>query len=222
MLSDGNLETLADADDLGLAVRVVVDGTWGFAAAVDLTPDAAARAAAEAVEVARVAAAINTERIELAAEPAHGEVSWVSAYQVDPFRSASPRRSGCWPTGARGCSPATGSTTSTPRCCRSRSASSTATAPPRPPSSGSGSHPERDRVAVEPDGRFETMRTLAPPAGRGYEYLGGSPWSGAAADGAWDFAAELAEMPGLLAAKLAAPASRPAGTTWSSTRRTCG
>ena len=59
-LSDGNLETLWDADDLGLAVRVVVEGTWGFASTIDLTPDAAARAAAEAVEVARVAAAINT------------------------------------------------------------------------------------------------------------------------------------------------------------------
>ena len=81
-------ETLADADTLGLAVRVVVDGTWGFAATVDMTPDAAARAAAEAVQVARVAAAINSERIELADEPAHGDVSWVSAYQVDPFEAS--------------------------------------------------------------------------------------------------------------------------------------
>ena len=40
------------------------------------------------------------------------------------------------------------------------------------------------------------MRTLAPPAGRGYEYLTGT---------GWDFAAELAEIPALLAAKLAAP-----------------
>ena len=84
-LSDGHLETLMDADELGLAVRVVLDGTWGFAAAVDLTPQAAVRAAEEAIDVARVAAAMNTERIELAAEPGYGDVSWVSAYQVDPF-----------------------------------------------------------------------------------------------------------------------------------------
>ncbi len=68
-LSDGNLETLFDGDDLGLAVRVVVDGTWGFASAVDLTQAAALRAAGEAVEVAKVAAAINAEPIELAGEP---------------------------------------------------------------------------------------------------------------------------------------------------------
>src|SRR5262249_37269640 len=84
-LSDGNLVTLFDGDDLGLAVRVVLDGTWGFASAVDLTQAAALRAAEEAVEVAKVAAAINTERIELADEPGYGEVSWVSAYDVDPF-----------------------------------------------------------------------------------------------------------------------------------------
>src|SRR6516164_5678481 len=68
-LSDGNPQTLFDADDTGLAVRVIVDGTWGFASAVDLTADAAAQAARQAVEVARVAAAMNTEPIELAPEP---------------------------------------------------------------------------------------------------------------------------------------------------------
>ena len=88
VLSDGALETLDDSDVLGLAVRVVVDGTWGFAATADMTPDAAGRAAAEAVQVARVAAAINSERIELADEPRHGDVRWVSAYQVDPFQAS--------------------------------------------------------------------------------------------------------------------------------------
>jgi TldD protein len=57
-------------------------------------------------------------------------------------------------------------------------------------------HPSVTAVAVEPGGRFETMRTLAPPAGRGYEYLTGT---------GWDFAGELARMPGLLAEKVAAP-----------------
>jgi TldD protein len=50
------------------------------------------------------------------------------------------------------------------------------------------------------DGTFDSMRTLAPPVGRGYEYLTG--------DGGWDWDAELAELPELLAAKLAAPSVR--------------
>ena len=84
-LSDGTPQTLFDADDTGLAVRVIVDGTWGFASAVDLTADAAAQAARQAVEVATVASAINTEPIELAPEPGYGDVSWISAYLIDPF-----------------------------------------------------------------------------------------------------------------------------------------
>ena len=57
-------------------------------------------------------------------------------------------------------------------------------------------YPSVTAVAVTDDGRFDTMRTLAPPAGRGCEYLTGTGWD-------WD--AELAELPELLAAKLTAP-----------------
>src|SRR5437868_7510957 len=58
-LADAALETALDADDVGLSVRVVKDGTWGFAAGIDLTPGGAARVAAQAIEVAAVARAIN-------------------------------------------------------------------------------------------------------------------------------------------------------------------
>lgn len=118
-LSDARLETAADADDLGFAVRVVKDGTWGFAAGIDLTPDAAVRVAEQAVEVAKVAAAINRERIELAPEPVHGERVWVSSYEVDPFTVPIADKvalltdwSPC------GCSTTTGSPTPTPHCSR--------------------------------------------------------------------------------------------------------
>ena len=56
------------------------------------------------------------------------------------------------------------------------------------------------------DTGFETMRTLAPPVGRGWEFL-----TGPASAGGWDWDAELAEMPELLAEKLLAP-SVQAGT----------
>ena len=42
-LRDGALEGANDTTDMGLSVRVVVDGTWGFAARVDLDVDAAVR-----------------------------------------------------------------------------------------------------------------------------------------------------------------------------------
>jgi TldD protein len=209
MLSDGTPETVYDTDVLGLAVRVVVDGTWGFAAAVDMTPDAAARAAAEAVQVARIAAAINTERIELADEPAHGDVSWVSAYQVDPFEASLTDKVELltdWSARllANERIAHVDAMLLQVRDCKFYSDGATTALQQRV-----RLHPVLTCVAVEPDGRFETMRTLAPPAGRGLEYLGGSPWSSPGTPGAWDFPAELATMPGLVAEKLAAPGVRP-------------
>ncbi|MBO0815387.1 MAG: TldD/PmbA family protein [Actinobacteria bacterium] len=210
VLSDGTPETLSDRDNLGLAVRVVVDGTWGFAATVDMTHDAAARAAAEAVQVARVAAAINSERIDLAGEPPHGEVSWVSAYEVDPFGASLTDKVELlreWSAGllADGRIAHVDAMLLQVRECKFYSDGATTALQQRVRVA-----PGLNCVAIEPDGRFETMRTLAPPAGRGLEYLGGSPWSRAGAAGAWDFPAELAALPGLLAEKLAAP-SVPAG-----------
>jgi TldD protein len=194
-LSDGRLQSLSDGDDSGLAVRVVVDGTWGFASAVDLTADAARTAARQAVEVARVAAAMNTERIELAPEPAHGDVTWVSAYEIDPF-TVSPREKvdllADWSARLLAHEAVShvdaglfqvkenkfytdGGTTATQQRVRV--------------------YPQLTAVAVTESG-FDDMRTLAPPAGRGWEYLTGT---------GWDFGSELAELPELLAAKLAAP-----------------
>src|SRR5690606_12762619 len=67
-----------------------------------------------------------------------------------------------------------------------------------------GTTTTQQRVRVHPsltatkaaDDRFDEMRTLAPPAGRGYEYLTGT---------GWDFPAELERIPELLDEKLKAP-----------------
>ncbi len=84
-LRDGRLEGSHDGMDSGLAVRVVVDGSWGFAACAELTPEAAADAAVRAVQLARVSRALNSQPVELAAEPVQPNGVWVSSYVVDPF-----------------------------------------------------------------------------------------------------------------------------------------
>ncbi|HST65826.1 MAG TPA: DNA gyrase modulator, partial [Mycobacteriales bacterium] len=85
VLRDGRVDSASDGQDVGFAVRVVHDGTWGFAAGVDLTPEAAVAVAERAVEVARVSRPVNSEPIELAEEPVHADVTWVSPYEVNPF-----------------------------------------------------------------------------------------------------------------------------------------
>jgi TldD protein len=58
-------------------------------------------------------------------------------------------------------------------------------------------HPEFTALTVDRStGQFESMRTLAPPVGRGWEYLTGS---------GWDWRGELAEIPELLREKTKAP-----------------
>jgi TldD protein len=58
-------------------------------------------------------------------------------------------------------------------------------------------HPEFTAVNVDRGaGAFSSMRTLAPPAGRGWEYFTGT---------GWDFDAEIAELPSLLMEHAKAP-----------------
>jgi TldD protein len=195
-LSDGQLETAADADDLGFAVRVVKDGTWGFAAGIDLTPDAAKRVAEQAVEVAKVAAAINRERIELAPEPAHGERLWISSYEIDPFTVPISDKVALLSDWSR-------RLLADDRVAHS-DASLLQVKENKFYADAAGTVTTQQRVRVAPvvtavglhEGGFDTMRSLAPPAGRGYEYLTGPTWG-------WD--AELARIPEYLAEKLAAP-----------------
>jgi TldD protein len=194
-LSDAKLQSLSDGDDSGLAVRVIVDGTWGFASAVDLTPEAARRAAASAVEVAKVAAAMNTERIELAPEPAYGDVTWVSAYEIDPF-TVSPKDKvdllAAWSATLLAHNAVThvDARLSQVKECKFYTDGATTTTQQR-----IRLYPVLSATSVTEHG-FDDMRTVAPPVGRGWEYLTGT---------AWDFPAELARLPELLAEKLTAP-----------------
>jgi TldD protein len=147
-----------------------------------------------------VAAAMNTEPIELAPEPGYGEVTWVSDYEVDPFTVPVADKVAllaAW-SGNLLSHPAVShvdASLNQVRECKFYSDGSTTATQQRV-----RLNPSVTAVAVTDDGRFDDMQTLAPPVGRGYEYLTGK---------GWDFAAELAELPELLAAKLAAPTVRP-------------
>jgi PmbA/TldA metallopeptidase domain 1 len=100
-LSDGSLETLHDSDDLGIAVRVIVDRAWGFAAAADLTAEAAVRAAAKAVDVARVAAGRSTCSGTTSSSPASGSTGypaagWPASSGTSPTRPSPPTSGTPW------------------------------------------------------------------------------------------------------------------------------
>ncbi|MGA9746991.1 MAG: DNA gyrase modulator, partial [Nocardioides sp.] len=76
---DGRLQGASDTEDVGFAVRVILNGAWGFASGVVLTPDSAVQVTETAVQTAQVAAAMTTRPVALAPEPVYDDVEWVSA-----------------------------------------------------------------------------------------------------------------------------------------------
>ena len=73
---EDKVENVVNTESTGIGVRVIADGTWGFAATSDLGADAVARAAKQAVAIARANAKLGGERVQLAATKGVGEVSW--------------------------------------------------------------------------------------------------------------------------------------------------
>ena len=201
-LRDGTVTGVSDSAVTGLAVRVLVDGVWGFASQVEMTVQAASAAAERAVAVARTLAPVARERVERADEPVYPGAVWVSAFEIDPFTVPTREKVELltdWSQrllAADGVDHVQAHVTQVRECTFYADLAGTTTL--------------QQRIRVDPEltattvdaaaGAFESMRTLAPPAGRGWEYLTGP---------GHDWAGELAELPDLLAEKTKAPSVEP-------------
>ena len=75
---------VSDNGSFGFGLRVLADGAWGFSASYDVTRDAIARAAAEAVEIARANAPLRRRPVELAATPSYRD-TYRTRIVTDPF-----------------------------------------------------------------------------------------------------------------------------------------
>src|SRR5918993_1076994 len=73
---EAQVESVTNTESLGIGIRVLAKGTWGFAATKDLTADSVAAAARQAVAIARANAAFQAEPVQLAPTPALGEREW--------------------------------------------------------------------------------------------------------------------------------------------------
>jgi len=78
------ISRMQEAEESGFGVRVLVEGTWGFAASSDLSRSSIVRVAKRAVALARANAAMQTEPVVLAPNPAHVAV-WRAPVRRDPF-----------------------------------------------------------------------------------------------------------------------------------------
>jgi TldD protein len=79
------IQQVVDTDTIGIGVRALVDGTWGFAATRILTNDGAAAAAREAVAIAKASRVARDRPIEWLPSPVVKDGVWKSAFTKDPF-----------------------------------------------------------------------------------------------------------------------------------------
>jgi TldD protein len=82
---EDKVTNVSDTSSLGIGVRALVDGSWGFAATRELSREAAARAGGEAAATGAANARVERSSVTLAPVDSYGEVSWSSAYEVDPW-----------------------------------------------------------------------------------------------------------------------------------------
>ena len=86
---NGKVGSASDAESVGMSVRVIADGAWGFAASAELTRGAVEKTAAEAVEIAKASARVKREDVRLAPEkPAVAEWSTRTGLILSQFLSS--------------------------------------------------------------------------------------------------------------------------------------
>ncbi|MCW2767401.1 MAG: peptidase modulator of gyrase, partial [Nocardioides sp.] len=193
---DGVLQGASDTEDLGFAVRVIHRGSWGFAAGVILTPDEAVRVAETAIAVARVAAEMTSTPVEIAPEPVYDDVGWISSYVTNPLEVPTAEKAALlidWTNRLR-----------TGAAVDHASAFLQQVQENKYYADLAGTHTTQQRVRLMPGfeamgagaDTFDSMSSIAPPVGRGWEYL---------TDGSYDWDDEIEQVPELLAEKLKAP-----------------
>jgi TldD protein len=83
----GRVGHASESESLGIAVRVLAAGAWGFAASADLSSASIKATAARAVEIATASARVKREDVRLAPEPA-AVAEWTTPYRIDPFSTS--------------------------------------------------------------------------------------------------------------------------------------
>src|SRR3954468_16881592 len=81
---NGKVGHASASETLGIGIRVIAEGAWGFAATDDMTRESIERTAAQAVAIARSSATVKQYDVALAPEKA-AVADWSSPCAIDPF-----------------------------------------------------------------------------------------------------------------------------------------
>lgn len=73
---EDKVQNVVNTESSGIGIRVLANGTWGFAATSDMSADAVAKAARQAISIAKANSRLQFEPVQLAPTKGVGEVSW--------------------------------------------------------------------------------------------------------------------------------------------------
>src|SRR5246500_2818592 len=81
---NGQVGTLAQSESIGIGIRVLANGAWGFASTDKLTREGVSACAAQAVSIAKASALAKRGDVKMVAENSYID-SWQAPLQKDPF-----------------------------------------------------------------------------------------------------------------------------------------
>ncbi len=79
------VDNIANTESYGMGIRVIANGSWGFASTDNMTPDSIAKTAALAVQIAKFNAPLLEEPLKLAPQKGYGQVSWKTPILQNAF-----------------------------------------------------------------------------------------------------------------------------------------
>jgi len=170
------IQNITNTESFGVGIRVIAEGTWGFAATQDVTPDGVKRAAEKAVAIAKANSRLQTEPVTLAPQRGYGDVSWRTPIEKNPFEISIKEKADLLTAVGDAALKAGASFIFTGLFLVNEQKYFAST---------DGSYIDQDVHRVWPNfqitvvdkasGKFETRDALSAPVGMGWEYLAGRP-----------------------------------------------
>ncbi|WP_223652073.1 TldD/PmbA family protein [Hymenobacter psoromatis] len=79
------VQNIASGESFGVGIRVIANGTWGFAATNNVSDAGIAKTAQQAVAIAKANSKVQKEPVKLAPQKGYGEVSWKAPIEKNAF-----------------------------------------------------------------------------------------------------------------------------------------
>jgi len=80
---EDKVQNVVNTESFGIGIRVIANGTWGFASTNSVTEDGIKKATQQAVAIAKANSKIQRDPVKLAPVESYGEVSWKTPIKKD-------------------------------------------------------------------------------------------------------------------------------------------